>query len=101
MKLKKQDKIIVITGKDKGREGVVERVYRKQMKVRVQGINIYKKHVKKNQEMPKGGVVELPRPIDISKIMFHCPKCKKSAKLGFELKGNKKIRICKKCKAQV
>ncbi|OGK56036.1 50S ribosomal protein L24 [Candidatus Roizmanbacteria bacterium RIFCSPLOWO2_02_FULL_38_10] len=101
MKLKKGDKIIVTTGKDKGREGKIERVYPKSNKVIVPGINIYKRHIKKNDKMPKGGIVELPRPISTSKVMFACPKCKKPVKLGYKIAGTKKLRICRRCKTEV
>jgi len=101
MKLKKGDKIKVIAGKDKGKEGVVEKVFASSTKALVMGINIYKKHVKKNEQMPKGGVVELPRPINVSKLGFLCPKCKKISKIGYLIEGKQKIRICKKCKEKI
>lgn len=101
MKIKKGDKVKVIAGKDKGRDGKVEKVFKKQGKVVLPGINIYKKHIKKNEKMPKGGVVELPRPIDISKIMFICPTCSKTSRIGYKFEKNKKIRICKKCQTKV
>ncbi|MBI3620505.1 50S ribosomal protein L24 [Candidatus Roizmanbacteria bacterium] len=98
MKIKKGDKVIVMVGKDKGREGTVERVYAKRNTVLIPSINIYKKHVKKNEKMPQGGVVDIPRPLDIAKVMVKCPKCNKPARLGFVRKENKKLRVCKKCK---
>lgn len=101
MKIKKGDKVKVIAGKDKGRDGKVEKVYKKQNKVLLPGINIYKKHIKKNEKMPKGGVVELPRPIDISKIMLICPTCNKPSRIGYKIEKNKKIRICKKCRTKI
>lgn len=101
MKIKKGDKIRVIAGKDKGREGVVEHVYKKAGKVVIPGINLYKKHVKKNEKMPQGGVVEIPRSMDVSKIMLICPKCNKSTKIGYKLGKGKKNRICKKCESEV
>ena len=101
MKIKKGDKVKVIAGKDKGRDGKVEKVYKKQNKVLLPGINIYKKHIKKNEKMPKGGVVELPRPINISKVMLICPTCNKPSRTGYKIEKNKKIRICKKCKTKV
>lgn len=101
MKIKKGDKIKVMVGKDKGREGVIERVYKKQNKVLIQGVNIYKKHIKKNEQMPKGGVVELPRPLGVSKLAFLCPKCGKTTRLGYKLEKNKKFRVCKKCKSKI
>jgi len=101
MKIKKGDKVKVVTGKDKGREGVVEKVYKKQDKATIPGINIYKKHIKKNEKMPQGGVVELPRPIKISKVQLICPKCGKMTRVGYEVKKGKKNRVCKKCKSNI
>lgn len=97
MKLKKGDKISVMVGKDKGRTGTVEKIYSKQNKVLIAGINIYKKHIKKSDKMPQGGVVELPRPINVSKIALICNKCKKQTRLGYKMDGTKKFRICRKC----
>lgn len=101
MKLKKGDTVRVVYGKDRGREGKIERVYKKSLRVLIPGINMYKKHIKKTQEYPQGGVVELPRPIHISKVAFFCPKCKSAVRLGYKIENNKKIRICKKCGSQV
>ncbi|MFQ5452072.1 MAG: 50S ribosomal protein L24, partial [Candidatus Paceibacterota bacterium] len=67
MKIRKGDKVRVMAGKDKGRTVKVERVYKKQKKVLLPEINIYKKHVKKSDKLPQGGVVELPRPLEVSK----------------------------------
>lgn len=101
MKIRKGDKIRVLVGKDKGREGVVEKVYKKQDVVMIPGINLYKKHIRKNEKMPQGGVVEIPRPVAISKVILICPKCKQTSKVGFQIDKNKKTRICKKCKSVI
>jgi len=102
MKLKKGDQVEAILGKDKGRKGEVEKVYPKSQRALVKGINIYKKHVKKSEAFPKGGVVEVNRAIDVSKLMFICPNCKEKARLGysFDAKNNKQ-RVCRKCKKVV
>lgn len=97
MKLKKGDKVKITIGKDKGKTGVVEKVYKNASKVVVTGMNLYKKHVKKNEKMPQGGIVDIPRAIDVSKLVFICPKCGKMAKIGFKIEKNKKYRICRKC----
>ncbi len=97
MKIKKGDKVKVIYGKDRGRTGTVERVYKKRMMVLIPGINIYKKHVKKSEEFPQGGVVEVPRPINVSKVMLICPLCKKPTRVGYQIKDGKKYRVCKSC----
>ena len=101
MKLKKGDKIAVLAGKDKGRHGTIEKIYSKQNKALVAGINIYKKHIKKSERMPQGGVVELPRAINVSKIAFVCTKCKKNTRIGYKIEGTKKFRICRKCNSRV
>ncbi|MDO8608967.1 MAG: 50S ribosomal protein L24 [bacterium] len=101
MKIKKGDKVKVFEGKDAGRDGVVERVYSKSNTVLIQKINLYKRHIKKNEKLPQGGVVEIPRPIDVSKLMIICPKCTKAVRLGYVIEKNKKFRICKKCKSKI
>lgn len=101
MKIKKGDKVRVIYGKDKGREGVVEKVFRKSRRVLIAGINVYKKHVKKSEQMPQGGKIEVARPIDISKIMLICPKCGKTTRVGYKVEKEKKFRICKKCQSKI
>lgn len=101
MKIKKGDKIKVIAGKDKGKEGTVQKVYVNQSKVLMTGINIYKKHIKKNEKMPQGGTVELPRPMDVSKIMLMCPSCNKVTRIGYKVSKGTKTRICKKCKNKI
>lgn len=99
MKIRVNDKVVVISGKDKGREGVVKKVYPSSNKVLVKGINMYKKHVKKSEAFPQGGIVDVERPLMVSKIMFICPNCKNKARLGYHIDANgRKKRICKKCK---
>ena len=99
MKIKKNDKVTIQTGKDRGKQGLVEKVYPKQNTILVTGVNLYKKHVRKSEEMPKGGIVEVPRPLDISKVGLVCPKCKKTVRVGYQVDGGKKQRICRKCKS--
>ncbi len=101
MKLKKGDKVKVITGKDKGRDGVIERVYNKMNTVLITNINVYKKHIKKNEKMPQGGVVDLPRPLDVAKVVLICPKCGKESKIGYKIEKDKKFRVCKNCDSKI
>jgi len=101
MKIIKADKVKIIYGKDKGREGKVDRVYKKQNKVLIEGINIYKKHIKKSEQTPQGGVVEVPRPLDASKVAVICPKCSKPTRISIKREKGKKLRICKKCKSVI
>jgi large subunit ribosomal protein L24 len=102
MKLKKGDKVTVIAGKDKGREGVIERLSAKNQTALIMGVNLYKKHVKKNPQMNiEGGIVEVPRALDISKLMLICPKCNKPTRVGYKIEKDTKTRMCKKCKSVI
>jgi large subunit ribosomal protein L24 len=100
LKLKVGDKVKVLAGKDKGRDGEIERILPKKKTVLVPGINIYKKHVKGTPGQ-KGGIYEIPRPLNFAKVALICPKCKKPSRVGFRLVDTKKVRICKKCKREV
>lgn len=101
MKLKKGDKVRIMAGKDRRREGVIEKVYKKQKKVLILGINLYKKHIKKSEKVPQGGVVELSRPIDVSKLALVCAHCASITRVGYAINQNKKLRICRKCKESI
>lgn len=96
MKFRKGDTLKITSGKDKGREGKVERVFASANLVLVEGINLYKKHVKGGSGV-KGGVYNLPRPLPVSKIALICPKCKQVTRVGFRIDGDEKVRVCKKC----
>lgn len=98
MRLKKGDKVKIIAGKDLGKVAKVERVYSKQKKVLIEGVNLFKKHIKKSEKIPQGGVVEVPRPLDISNVLLICPKCQKATRVGLRFEKGKKYRVCKKCK---
>lgn len=98
MKLKKGDKIRITAGKDRGRKGVIEKVFPKEGRVLVPGINIYKKHVKPRGEKQPGGIIEIPRPLSVAKVALVCPKCKQPTRIGYQIgKGKGKSRICRKC----
>lgn len=98
MKFKTGDTVKVTLGKDRGREGKIEKVYTKKKLALVPEVNLYKKHVKAAMTRDKkGGIFELPRPLSFGKIALICPNCKKMTRAGFEVKDGKKLRICKKC----
>ena len=100
MKFKIGDNVKITAGKDKGRDGKIERVFPKTLLVIVPGVNLYKKHVKGFQGQ-KGGIYDIPRPLGLGKIALICPKCKKVTRIGFSTKGEKKARICKKCNKEI
>lgn len=97
MKIIKGDKIKVLIGKDKSREGEVVRVFPKTQRVVVQGINLFKKHVKATRNQ-KGGIVEKEKPLQISKVMLICPNCQKATRVGYQIdKSGDKSRLCRRC----
>jgi len=97
MKIVKGDKVVVIAGKDKGKEGIVQAVYPKLNKVVVEGVNTHKKHKKPTQQNPEGTIVEMYVPIDASNVAIVDPKTKKASRVGYAVdKDGKKIRISKK-----
>jgi large subunit ribosomal protein L24 len=97
MKLKTGDKVIVISGKDKGKQGKILKVLRETNSVIVEGINIVKKHMKPRANNEQGGIIEKEAPIHASNVMILDPKTGKQTKVKYEInKDNKKIRIAKK-----
>lgn len=101
MKIKKNDIILVISGKDRGRKGKVIEAFPKQGKLFIEGINLRKKHVKPKKSGEKGQIVETPAPLDASDVKLICPKCGKAVRTGYKLEGKKKYRVCKKCGQEV
>ncbi|MCI1735866.1 MAG: 50S ribosomal protein L24 [Bacilli bacterium] len=95
MKIKTGDTVVVISGDDKGKTGKVLKVFPKDHKVMVEGINVNKKHVKPTQANPKGSIVDKAMPIDISNVAF-ATKDGKATKIGYKMVGDKKVRFEKK-----
>lgn len=94
MKIKKGDNVIVITGKDKGKSGSVEKVFPKKDLVLVSGVNMVKKHQKSRKSTGSGQIVEKAMPIHISNVCISVSG--KKSRVGFEIKGDKKVRVTKK-----
>lgn len=99
MKIRKNDKVIIDIGKDRGKTGNVEHIFAKEGKVLVAGLNLYKRHTKPRSEgdHKTGGIISVPRPIGISKVSLICPKCSQPTRVGYQLTGKDKFRICRKC----
>lgn len=97
--IKKKDMVIVLAGRDRGKKGEVRKVIDKK-KVLVSTVNIVVKHAKPGQNKP-GGIQKKEAPIDISNVALVCPKCDKPARIGMKILKTEKIRICKKCKAEI
>ena len=96
MFVKAGDKVKVITGKDKNKEGVVLAAFPKKDKVIVEGVNIMKKHQKPNQAAPQGGILEVEAPIHVSNVMVVDPATGEATKVGFKEVDGKKVRVSKK-----
>ncbi len=97
-KIRKDDNVEIIAGKDKGKRGTVVRVFTKGEKTRVivGGANIVKKAMKRRSQQDAGGIAEVEAPLDISNVAIVCKKCGPT-RIGYKLDGDKKIRVCRKC----
>lgn len=101
-RIRKNDKVMVIVGKDKGKTGDVNRILSKEGLVVVSGINVVKKATKPSKKNPGGGIIEISKPIQISNVAFICPSCGKPSRIGISItKSGQKERICKSCKVAV
>ncbi len=97
MTIKTGDNVLVITGKDKGKQGKVLEVNRETNRVTIDGVNVVKRHQKPRSQQDKGGVISKVAPIDASNVMVVCPSCGKPSRVGHKEIDGKKVRICKKC----
>ena len=102
MKLKTGDKVVVIAGKSKGKEGTIISVLKDENKVVVEGANMVTK-AQKPQPMAgiQGGLIKLEAPMDASKVMVVCPACEKPTRIKHDVVDGKKVRVCKKCGEQL
>ncbi|OGE37756.1 50S ribosomal protein L24 [Candidatus Daviesbacteria bacterium RIFCSPLOWO2_01_FULL_39_12] len=109
MKIQKGDKVKVLLGKDRGKEGTVEKVLAKEGRVFVERVNLYKRHVRKTGDV-EGGILEIPKSLDISNVALICPNCHKATRVGYKqslrpdglnMEGSAKVRICRKCGKEI
>ena len=97
MKIKKGDRVVVLQGKDRGKQGVVMRALPSKGKVIVEGVNIAKKHQKPTRATMQGGIIDKDMPLDVSNVALICPK-DGATRVGYKLTdGGAKARICRKC----
>ncbi|HOC53610.1 MAG TPA: 50S ribosomal protein L24 [Candidatus Pacearchaeota archaeon] len=101
MKIKKNDQVLIISGDDKGKKGKVLKSFPSDKKILVEGVSLIVKHVRPKKSGQKGQIVKSPRPIPVSTVKLICPKCGKGVRVGYDIKGETKARICKKCNAQI
>ena len=101
-KIKKNDTVYILAGKDKGKSGRVFRVYPEEERALVEGINYIKKHSRKSQDNPQGGIIQKESPIHISNLALFCKTCNKPARLGSSsLADGTRSRYCKRCKEAI
>ena len=101
MNIKKGDTVVVLSGKDKGKQGKILSVLPKESKVIVEGGNVATRHTKPRKQGEQGGIVKREAPIYACKVQKVCPKCNKPTRIGHKVEGDKKVRICKKCGAEI
>ena len=94
--VKSGDKVVVTSGKDKGKVSSVKKVITSENKVIVEGANIVTK-ARKAQGGEQGGLVKMEAAMDSSKVMLYCPACEKATRIKYDVVDNKKVRVCKKC----
>ncbi|MBR3249704.1 MAG: 50S ribosomal protein L24 [Clostridia bacterium] len=101
MKIKKGDTVQVLSGNDKGKTGEVLEIMPKNDKVVVKGVNVRKKHIKPRRQGEEGGIIAVECAVSSSKLNVVCPKCNKPTRIGYNIKDDKKVRVCKKCGAEL
>ena len=98
MKIRKNDTVLVIVGKDKGKKGKVRFAYPRDQRILVEGVNFIKKHVRAVREARQAGIIEREAPIHISNVMLLCSKCNHPTRVGLRfLEDGKKVRFCHTC----
>lgn len=102
MKIHKEDMVLVIAGKNKGKKGKVRFVFPKDNRVLIEGVNMIKTHSRARQQVKQAGLIEREAPIALSNVMLMCTRCNKPARVGFKsLEDGRKVRICRSCKEAI
>ena len=101
MRIRKGDNVQVLSGNDKGKTGEVLEVIPKEDKIVVKGVNVRKKHVKARKQGDESGIIPVECAIPASKVNVVCSKCGKVTKVGYRVDKDKKVRVCKKCGAEL
>lgn len=98
MKIKKNDMVLVVSGRDRGKKGKVRRSLPKDDRIVVEGLNMIKRHSRARRAARQAGIVEMEAPLHVSNVMLLCSKCKKPARVGFRtLEDGRKVRFCRTC----
>ena len=96
LKIRKGDRVVVLAGKDIGKEGEITRVLPERRMVIVDGVNMAKRHQRATKATSQGGIIDKDMPIPVSNVAIVCPGCGKS-RVGYRIDGSDKVRVCKKC----
>jgi large subunit ribosomal protein L24 len=99
--VRKGDRVRVIAGKDKGKEGKVLRAYPEKERVVVENVHMIKKHARPSQRNPQGGIIEMEGTIHVSNVMIVCPSCGEPTRVGRRRERGVRIRTCKKCNKDI
>ena len=98
MKIRKNDTVVVIAGKDKGKKGKVRQSFPEESRITVEGVNMIKRHSRARRAVRQAGIIELEAAIHVSNAMLLCNKCNQPSRVGFRfIEGGKKVRICRSC----
>lgn len=97
MRIRRGDRVTVISGKDKGATSVVMKTIPESRKVIVEKVAVAKKAQRPTRDNPQGGIMSIEKPIHVSTVMLVCPKCDEPTRIGVDIRNGKKFRVCKKC----
>lgn len=98
MRIRRGDRVVVLSGKDKGKKGKIIQALPQQERVKVEGVNMIKKHAKPTQKIPQGGIREMEAALPVSRVMLLCPACNKPTRIAKKLSvDGRRVRTCKKC----
>lgn len=101
MKIKTGDEVKIVRGKENGKTGKVMKVFGKEDKVLVEGLNQFKRHIKARTQNQKSEIITITKPVQVSNVRFMCPKCKKETRIGYTIEKGIKARICRKCGKEI
>jgi len=98
MKIRKNDTVLVIAGKDKGKTGKVRFAYPKDERIMIEGINFIKRHIRARGRVRQAGIIQLEAPVPVSNVMLLCSRCNRPTRVGFHfLEDGRKVRVCNRC----
>ena len=102
LRIRANDTIEVITGKDRGRRGKVQRVMRRESRVLVEGMNMVKRHQKASSDLRQAGIISKETPLQLSNVRLVCTQCNTGVRVGFQiLEDGRKVRVCRSCKQMI